>query len=51
MVSFLKGPTQNTVGDVWLMVWQEHVEKIVMLTNLMEGPKVNIYYSFYAFFC
>ncbi|XP_052695401.1 receptor-type tyrosine-protein phosphatase epsilon-like [Crassostrea angulata] len=32
-------PTQNTVGDFWLMVWQEHVEQIVMLTNLMEGPK------------
>ncbi|XP_065921961.1 receptor-type tyrosine-protein phosphatase epsilon [Magallana gigas] len=34
-----QGPTQNTVGDFWLMVWQEHVEQIVMLTNLMEGPK------------
>uniref|UniRef100_A0A8W8NVC3 protein-tyrosine-phosphatase n=1 Tax=Magallana gigas TaxID=29159 RepID=A0A8W8NVC3_MAGGI len=34
-----QGPTQNTVGDFWLLVWQEHVEQIVMLTNLMEGPK------------
>lgn len=38
---FLTGPTQNTVEDFWLMVWQEHVEQIVMLTNLKEGPKVN----------
>lgn len=26
------GPRQNTVGDFWLMVWQE---------NVMEGKKVN----------
>lgn len=32
------------------MVWQEHVEQIVMLTNLMEGPKVNSYYSFLCLF-
>lgn len=35
------GPRQNTVGDFWLMVWQENVSQIVMLTNVMEGKKVN----------
>uniref|UniRef100_A0A8W8P0A2 protein-tyrosine-phosphatase n=1 Tax=Magallana gigas TaxID=29159 RepID=A0A8W8P0A2_MAGGI len=38
-----QGPTQNTVGDFWLMVWQEHVEQIVMLTNLIEGSKKKCY--------
>lgn len=35
------GPTQNTVNDFWKMVWQNNVVQIVMLTNLMEGTKVN----------
>lgn len=35
------GPRQNTVGDFWLMVWQENVSQIVILTNVMEGKKVN----------
>lgn len=35
------GPRQNTAGDFWLMVWQENVSQIVMLTNVMEGKKVN----------
>lgn len=50
---FLTGPTQNTVEDFWLMVWQEHVEQIVMLTNLKEGPKVNsvINQFLFVFFC
>uniref|UniRef100_K1S2T6 Receptor-type tyrosine-protein phosphatase U n=1 Tax=Magallana gigas TaxID=29159 RepID=K1S2T6_MAGGI len=33
------GPKQNTVADFWLMIWQDNVEQVVMLTNLMEGNK------------
>ncbi|XP_062572419.1 receptor-type tyrosine-protein phosphatase T-like isoform X1 [Saccostrea cucullata] len=36
-----QGPRSNTIVDQWRMVWQEHVEYIVMLTNLIEGPKVK----------
>lgn len=36
-----QGPRANTVVDHWRMIWQEHVNYIVMLTNLIEGPKVK----------
>ncbi|XP_062318706.1 tyrosine-protein phosphatase non-receptor type 5 [Osmerus eperlanus] len=31
-----QGPTVNTVGDFWRMVWQERCPLIVMITNLEE---------------
>nr|XP_034318453.1 receptor-type tyrosine-protein phosphatase T isoform X2 [Crassostrea gigas] len=34
-----QGPKQNTVDDFWWMIWQENVEQVVMLTNIMEGDK------------
>nr|XP_022305423.1 receptor-type tyrosine-protein phosphatase epsilon-like [Crassostrea virginica] len=34
-----QGPKPNTVADHWLMVWQENVRVIAMLTNLTEGSK------------
>ncbi|XP_078330625.1 receptor-type tyrosine-protein phosphatase epsilon-like [Crassostrea virginica] len=34
-----QGPRVNTVVDHWRMIWQEHITDIVMLTNLIEGPK------------
>lgn len=40
-VSFFKGPKENTLDDFWLMIWQEDVKQVIMLTNLMEGTKVN----------
>lgn len=35
-----EGPRKNTASDFWSMVWQERVNQVVMLTNLMEGVKV-----------
>ncbi|XP_071800000.1 receptor-type tyrosine-protein phosphatase F-like [Asterias amurensis] len=34
-----QGPNQTTVNDMWRMVWQERVGKIIMLTNLVENGK------------
>ena len=31
------GPLPTTVDDFWWLIWQEKVQYIVMLTNLMEG--------------
>lgn len=47
------GPKQNTVADFWCMVWQEHIEQIIMLTNVMEGNTVNndSYIFVFCFFC
>lgn len=35
-----EGPKSNTLVDHWLMIWQEEVSLIIMLTNLTEGGKV-----------
>ncbi|XP_056003192.1 receptor-type tyrosine-protein phosphatase mu-like [Ostrea edulis] len=36
-----QGPRENTLIDHWRMIWQKDVQYIVMLTNLIEGPKVK----------
>nr|XP_022306857.1 receptor-type tyrosine-protein phosphatase alpha-like [Crassostrea virginica] len=36
-----QGPKGRTINDFRLMVWQENVTQIVMLTNLIEGGKVK----------
>lgn len=33
------------MADFWLMIWQENIEQVVMLTNIMEGTKVNKYHT------
>lgn len=32
----VQGPMENTVADFWRMIWQEHVELIIMLCELCE---------------
>nr|XP_034310737.1 receptor-type tyrosine-protein phosphatase alpha [Crassostrea gigas] len=34
-----QGPRPNTLADHWMLIWQENVTTIVMLTNLIEGTK------------
>ncbi|XP_069125998.1 receptor-type tyrosine-protein phosphatase kappa-like isoform X3 [Argopecten irradians] len=36
-----QGPNRHTIGDIWRMVWQEKVESIIMLANLVEDGKVK----------
>nr|XP_034321117.1 receptor-type tyrosine-protein phosphatase epsilon-like isoform X2 [Crassostrea gigas] len=36
-----QGPKSNTLVDHWLMIWQEEVSLIVMLTNRIEGGKTK----------
>ncbi|XP_015127271.1 receptor-type tyrosine-protein phosphatase S [Diachasma alloeum] len=34
-----QGPKSNTLNDFWRMIWQEKVQVICMLANVMEGGK------------
>ena len=36
-----QGPNKTSVADIWRMVWQLDVDKIVMLTNPVENGKVH----------
>lgn len=45
LIKYFAGPKQNTMADFWLMIWQENIEQVVMLTNIMEGNKVNKYHT------
>jgi protein tyrosine phosphatase len=44
---YIPGPKKITLNDFWQMIWQEHVGKIVMVTNLTEGAKVIIHLLLY----
>ena len=32
-----QGPTANTVGDFWRMIWERDISVIIMVTNCREG--------------
>ena len=34
-----QGPMSNTINDFWLMIWNENVSCIVMITKLIERNK------------
>uniref|UniRef100_A0A1A9VMX8 protein-tyrosine-phosphatase n=1 Tax=Glossina austeni TaxID=7395 RepID=A0A1A9VMX8_GLOAU len=36
-----QGPMESTVNDFWRMIWEQHLEIIVMLTNLEEYNKTK----------
>lgn len=36
-----QGPMEGTINDFWRMVWEQHLEIIVMLTNLEEYNKTK----------
>ncbi|XP_022101762.1 receptor-type tyrosine-protein phosphatase T-like isoform X2 [Acanthaster planci] len=36
-----QGPNKGSLNDIWRMVWQLNVDKIVMLTNPVENGKVK----------
>lgn len=36
-----QGPMDNTVNDFWRLVWEQHLEMILMLTNLEEYSKTK----------
>jgi protein tyrosine phosphatase len=40
-VDLFVGPMDNTVCDFWRMVWEQHLELILMLTNLEEYSKTK----------
>jgi protein tyrosine phosphatase len=35
------GPKADTVDDFWLMIWQYDINRIVVLTRLVENAKVG----------
>lgn len=41
MSCFFKGPRPNTLDDFWRMIWQQDVNLIVMITQLIEKTKVR----------
>jgi protein tyrosine phosphatase len=43
-----QGPKRNTVVDFWRMVWQEHVQVIAMVTNVVENGKVSKVVGYYS---
>jgi protein tyrosine phosphatase len=39
---FTIGPKSSSTVDFWRLVWQENVNQIIMLTNIIEDGKVGL---------
>ena len=37
----ISGPTERTVDDFWLMIWEQNPSGIVMVTKVFEMTKVT----------
>ena len=42
IVNASAGPRQNTLSDMWRMIWQLNINRIVMVTQLSENGKVML---------
>ena len=40
-----QGPTPNTIGDFWRMIWEHRLPTIIMITKVTEGGKVSCSYT------
>ena len=39
------GPKKSTITDTWRMLWELNANRMIMVTNLVEGGKVIHNYS------
>lgn len=40
----MQAPLQNTVDDLWRMAWEQKVQVIVMLTEMIDQNRVFNFY-------
>ena len=48
MIKIVSAPTPKTLVDFWRMLWEQNIEHIVILTQLVEGAKVRPHFEIQA---